>query len=105
METQQLTGQASPEQIQEWKQKYKQGIYAIEVDGHIAYFKNPGRHEMNCAMSKASSEASFDIYDELTKRTLIGGSEDVLTDDQKFFGAVHQLKVKMEGKKASLVNL
>jgi hypothetical protein len=101
----QLTGQLSQEEINSLKQKYPQGIYSIEVDGHIAYFKNPTRLEMNCAMSKASAEAAFDIYDELTKRTLIGGSEEVLTDDQKFFGVVHQVKVKMEGKKASLVNL
>lgn len=105
MEAQQLIGQLSKEEIDVLKQKYKQGIYAIEVDGHIAYFKNPGRHEMNCAMSKASAEAALDMYDELTKRTLIGGSEEVLNDDQKFFGVVQQVKVKMEGKKAILVNL
>jgi hypothetical protein len=102
---QEHTGQATPEQIQEWKNKYKDGIYAIQVDGHIAYFKNPNRHELNCAMSKASSEAAFDMYEELTSRTLIGGSEDVLKDDQKFFGVVQQVKVKMDGKKAVLVNL
>ncbi|MDR3681546.1 MAG: hypothetical protein P4L41_16380 [Flavipsychrobacter sp.] len=101
----QLTGQATPEQIHQWKSQYKQGIYAIEVDDHIAYFKNPNRHEMNCAMSKASAEAALDMYDELAKRTLIGGSEEVLDDDQKFFGVVQQIKVKMEGKKATLVNL
>lgn len=101
----QLNGQATPEQIQEWKNKYKQGIYAVEVDGHIAYFKNPSRHEMNCAMSKASVDAALDMYDELTQRTFIGGSEEVLNDDQMFFGLVQQVKVKMEGKKATLVNL
>lgn len=100
-----LIGQVTFEQVQEWKQLYKQGIYAIETDGHIAYFKNPNRHEMNCAMSKASADAALDMYDELAKRTLIGGSEDVLNDDQKFFGVVQQIKVKMEGKKATLVNL
>lgn len=34
-----LTGQASPEQIAAWKKQYTQGIYALVVDGHIAYFK------------------------------------------------------------------
>jgi len=105
MNDNQPIGQATPEQVQEWKSKYKQGIYAIEVDDHVAYFKNPNRQEMNCAMSKASAEAALDMYDELAKRTLIGGSEEVLDDDQKFFGVVQQIKVKMEGKKATLVNL
>lgn len=100
-----LAGQASAEQVAAWKKQYPQGIYAIIADGHIAYFKNPNRHEMNCAMSKASVEAALDMYEDLAKRTLIGGSEEVLTDDQKFFGAVQQVKVKMEGKKATLVNL
>jgi hypothetical protein len=100
-----LIGQASAEQIQTWKNMYRDGIYAIQVDGHIAYFKNPNRHELNCAMSKASSEAALDMYEELTNRTFIGGSEDVLKDDQKFFGLVQQAKVKMDGKKAILVNL
>jgi len=102
---QQLTGQQTAEQIQTWKNQYKQGIYAIEVDDHIGYFKNPNRHEMNCALSKASSGAALDMYEELARLTFIGGSEDVLNDDQKFFGLVQQVRTKMDGKKAKLVNL
>ena len=101
----QLIGQQTDDQVQNWKQQYKQGIYGIEVDGHIGYFKNPGRHEMNCAMSKASSEAALDMYEELARLTFIGGSEEVINDDQKFFGLVQQVRSKMDGKKAKLVNL
>src|ERR1700761_5814277 len=102
---QELIGQATAEQIKAWKEKYKDGIYAIQVDGYIAYFKNPNRHELNCAMSKASSDRALDMYEELTNLTFIGGSEEVLKDDQKFFGLVQQVKGKMDGKKATLVNL
>jgi hypothetical protein len=102
---QQLTGQQTDEQIKAWKQQYKQGIYAVEVDGHIGYFKNPNRFEMNCALSKASSLAALDMYEELATLTYIGGSEDVLNDDQKFFGLVQQVRTKIDGKKAKLVNL
>lgn len=102
---QQLTGQQTDEQIQAWKQQYKQGIYAIEIDNHIGYFKNPNRHEMNCTLSKASSDAALDMYEELARLTFLGGSEDVLNDDQKFFGLVQQVRTKMDGKKAKLVNL
>lgn len=107
METEntQLIGQQSNEQIQKWKQQYKQGIYSIEAGGHIAYFKNPNRHEMNCTMSKASMDAALDMYEELAKLTFIGGSEALLNEDQLFFGLAQQIKVKMEGKKATLVNL
>ena len=100
-----LKGQASDTQIAEWKTKHKYGIYAVEVDGHIAYFKNPGRNELNCAMSKADRDKALDIFEELANITFIGGSEDVLKDDQMFIGVSQELKIKLDGKKATLVNL
>jgi hypothetical protein len=98
-------GSASTEQIAEWKTKYKYGIYAIEVDGHVGYFKNPGRNELNCAMSKADREKALNIFEELAQLTFIGGSEEILRDDQMFIGVSQELKVKLDGKKAKLVNL
>jgi hypothetical protein len=100
-----LKGQATDAQITEWKAKHKYGIYAVEVDGHIAYFKNPGRNELNCAMSKADRDKALDIFEELANITFIGGSEEVLKDDQMFIGVSQELKVKLDGKKAKLVNL
>jgi hypothetical protein len=81
-----LKGQATDAQIAEWKARFKYGIYGIEVDGHIAYFKNPGRNELNCAMSKADRDRALAIFEELANVTFIGGSEEVLTDDQMFIG-------------------
>ena len=104
-ELRELKGQVSDAQIAEWKAKYKYGIYAIEVDNHIAYFKNPGRTELNCAMSKADRDKALDIFEELANITFIGGSDEILKDDQMFIGASQELKVKLDGKKAELVNL
>lgn len=104
-ETQKLAGMATGEQLKEWKAKYRYGIYAIEVDGHIAYFKNPDRNELNCAMRKADREKALDVFEELASLTFIGGSDEVLKDDQMFIGISQELKVKLEGKKAQLVNL
>ncbi len=100
-----LIGQATDAQIAEWKAKHKYGIYAVEVDGHVGYFKNPGRNELNCAMSKADRDKALDIFEELANITFIGGSEDILKDDQMFIGVSQELKVKLDGKKAKLVNL
>lgn len=100
-----LKGQASEAQIVEWKTKYKYGIYAVEVDGHVGYFKNPGRNELNCAMSKADKDKALDIFEELANVTFIGGSEEILRDDQMFIGVSQELKAKLDGKKAKLVNL
>jgi len=102
---QQLIGQANGEQIQAWKSKYRYGIFAIETEGHVAYFKNPDRHDLNCALSKSERERVLSVYEELASITFIGGSENILTDDQMFIGASQELKVKLEGKKARLVNL
>jgi hypothetical protein len=101
----QLIGQAADEQVSAWKQKYKTGIYSVEVDGHIGYFKNPGRNELNCAMSKADRDKALGIFEELANITFIGGSEEILNDDQMFIGVSQELKVKLDGKKATLVNL
>ncbi len=104
-ETIALTGQATGAQIAEWKSKHKYGIYAIEVDGHVGYFKNPGRNELNCSMSKADKDKALDIFEELASVTFIGGSDEILKDDQMFIGVCQELKVKLDGKKAQLVNL
>lgn len=98
-------GTATEAQIKEWKAKHKYGIYAVETDGHIAHFKNPDRHELNCAMRKADREKALDVFEELASLTFIGGSEEILKDDQMFIGLSQELKVKLEGKKAQLVNL
>jgi hypothetical protein len=100
-----LTCQASEEQIAAWKAKYKEGIYAITCGTHVAYFKNPGRAELNCAMSKADKERMLDVYEELASLTWVGGSEAILADDQMFVGACQILKEKLDGKRATLVNL
>jgi len=100
-----LIGQADQSQIDTWKKENTEGIYQIEVEGHAGYFKNPNRREMNCAMSKADPDAALDMYEELARVTFLGGSKDVLENDSMFFGVVRQIKVKMEGKKAKLVNL
>ena len=100
-----LNGQASDTQIAEWKAKYKYGIYALEVDGHIGYFKNPDRNEVNFAMSKSDNDKLLNVFEGLASVTFIGGSTELLDDDQLFIGVCHELKTKLEGKRAKLVNL
>ncbi len=100
-----FVGQETEDQIKAWKATHKNGIYAITVEGHIGYFKNPDRIDMNCAMSKADKDAALDVYDDLAESTFIGGSRALLEQDDMFFGVIQMLKAKMDGKKATLVNL
>lgn len=100
-----LIGQATDEQVQEWKARHKYGIYAVTIDGHIGYFKNPNRQEINCALSKADKENALAVFEMLASVTFLGGSNELLTDDQMFIGLSNEIKSKLDGKKASLVNL
>ncbi len=100
-----LIGQATPEEITAWKKEHPGGIYAIEVSGHVVYFKNPDRHEMNSALSKAEKDAALDMFEELATITKLGGSDEPLKDDQMFFGLIQEIRTKMDGLKAKLVNL
>ncbi len=105
MKDNKLQGQATDAQITEWKTKHKYGIYALEADGYIGYFKNPDRNEINFAMSKADNDKVLNVYESLASVTFIGGSKELLDDDQLFIGICQELKVKLEGKRAKLVNL
>lgn len=105
MSKEQLIGQASEEQVAAWKKECPDGIYAIKFKEHIAYFKNPNRHEVNCTLAKADPEKVTAMYEELAELTYLGGSREVFDNDQKLLGYMNQVKVKLEGEKAELVNL
>lgn len=105
MNDNQAFGQANDQQIKEWKTIHKTGIYAIIVDNHIAYFKNPNRQEVNCALSKADTDNALGVFEMLANITFIGGSEEIMKDDRMFIGMCNEMKVKLDGAKATLVNL
>ncbi len=41
------TGEASPEQLDLWKEKYGE-IFTAQSNGQVAYFKKPGRLAVLC---------------------------------------------------------
>jgi len=100
-----LTGQATPEQIREWKEKHKGGIYAIKVGAHIAYFREPEIADMNVAMSQTTADTQLDYFKAIFRETKIGGSDEIISQPRLFMGFIEQIKVKIEGEKGELVNL
>ena len=102
-----LIGQATPAEIAAWKEKYTGGIYAVEVNDHIAYFKNPGRAEVNVAFAATRSENSkyLDLVEKFMDLCFIGGSELILTEDALFLGACLVVREKMDGVPARIKNL
>lgn len=105
MAKEKLIGEAAPEQIAEWKKKYKEGIYAIPVGGHIGYFRNPTRSDLNIATSQLDTDNLTDITETVIRETMIGGSGAILEEDNLYFGASKQIQKKLDGAKSKLVNL
>lgn len=103
MEKEKLTGEVSPEQIEEWKTKYKQ-VYAVKVGGHIGYLRKPTRQEVaySASVSQSNPMKSNEV---LLASCWLGGSEAIKTEDELFFGASAKLAELINIKDAELVNL
>ena len=98
-----LIGQATPEQIAEWKAKYGV-VKAIIVDGHIAYFKKPDRKIIGYASSIGTKDP-MKFNETMMNNCFIGGSEAIKKDDDLFLSASSKLGELINIKEAELVNL
>lgn len=104
-DSQGLVGQATDDQIAEWKKANPKGIYAVQVGGHIGYFRNPSRQDINAAASQIDVDNPIDYFEIIMRDTMIGGSGDLIDKDHLYLGALNQVRKKIEGEKAKLVNL
>jgi len=100
---QQLKGQATPEQVEEWKKQYGK-MWAIIVDGHICYLKKPDRKVLGYA-SVAGKDNPLKFNEVILNNCFISGSEAIKTDDELFLGASSKLVELIQVKEAELVNL
>ncbi len=100
-----LIGQASAEQIEQWKKGNKNGIYAVEVGGNVGYFREPTRQDCNIAASQLDEDNPFDYFELIMRETFLGGSPDLIDVDRLYLGALRMVKKKIDGQKAKLVNL
>ncbi len=102
-ENKDLIGQATPDQISEWKKKYGK-VSAIIVDGHIAYFKKPDRKTLGYASSIGTKDP-IKFNETLMNNCFIGGSEEIKKNDDLFLSASSKLGDLIEIREAELVNL
>lgn len=103
MNKEELKGQATPEQIAEWK-KTNKNVFAVTVDGHIAYLKSPDRKTLSYA-TVAGSKDALKFNEILMKGCWLGGSEEIKTDDELFYAVSSQLAEIIQVKEAELVKL
>lgn len=100
-----LTGERTEEQIKGLKAANPKGIYAVEVGDHVAYFRNPTRQDINIAASQLDQDNPIDYFENIMRETFIDGSQSVIDEDELYLGALNQVRKKIEGSKAVLVNL
>jgi len=98
-----LIGQATPEQIEEWKKKNGK-LWAIIVGGHICYVKKPDRKALGYA-SVAGKDNPLKFNEVILANCFVGGSEAIKTEDDLFLGASSKLAELIQVKEAELVNL
>ena len=103
MSNEKLIGQATPEQIAEWKEKHGE-IFSIKVDGHVCYLRKPRRKDISYA-SVAGKTDSLKFNEAMLRQCWLGGSEAIRTDDDKFMGAGAILDQLVEVKEAELEKL
>lgn len=103
MSNEKLIGQATPEQIQEWKDKHGD-VFAIKVEGHVCYLHKPSRKTISYA-SVAGKTDPLKFNETLLRECWLGGSEAIRKDDDKFLAAGGVLDQIVEVKEADLEKL
>jgi hypothetical protein len=104
MEQKQLIGQATPEQIAEWKAKHGE-IYAYEVDGKVCYMRAVDRNTYSLAASKVTSAGPAKYNEVVIDNVWLGGCEDIRKEDGYWFGLIEFLEELLAKKKGTLSKL
>lgn len=99
----QLAGQATPEQIEAWKQKHGD-VFAVTVGNSVCYLKRPTRKAISYA-SVAGKNDPLKFNEVLLNDCWIFGDERIKTDDSLFIGAAGKLAELIEVKEAEIKKL
>jgi hypothetical protein len=92
-------GKASSGDIATMKDSNPRGVFEIRINNsrngniHFAYFKKPGRQQMDFASAEASKGGKFSVdrfNQSLFNNCWIGGDEKVKTDEDLFLAATTQ---------------
>lgn len=94
---------ATPEQIQEWKQKYSD-VFSITVEDKICYLKSPDRKTLSFASSVATKDP-LKFNEILLKGCWLDGDSEIQTNDSLFLSASSKLAEIIEVKEATLEKL
>ncbi len=103
MDTKQLSGQATPEQIEAWKKQYGT-VIQVTTDAAIGYFKKASRATLRAALSFLEKD-KIKYGEILVENCFIGGDERFKNDDEHFFSLTELLPLLTESKDAEVKKL
>lgn len=95
----------TPEVIEGLKAVNPRGVWQIDIDGKIGYVRKPTREEMKYAMTLATKNDPLGMVEEILKSCWLGGDQELLDDDDYFYGAAMQLQELVEIKAGQLKKL
>ena len=91
------------EQIQEWKQQYKD-IFVISVEDKKAYLRTTDRQTLSYASTLATKDP-LKFNEVVLNNCWLGGDEEIKTDDALFLAASSKLPDLIQIKEATLEKL
>ncbi len=89
-----LKGQATKEQIAEWKEKYGD-IFQVTGDGKVGYIRAPRRAEVSLAMSYAAT-SPLKMTEVILQNCWLGGADELRDNDKYFYGLNAQINEIIE---------
>lgn len=98
-----LIGQVDESQIARWKKEHGK-VFALKVDGRVAYLKRPDRKTLGFA-SVTSKNDPMKFNEAVLNNCWLGGDEEIMTDDVLFVSASQVLGDIIQIKEAELEEL
>lgn len=91
------------EQIQEWKQQYKD-IFVISVEDKKVYLRTPDRKTLSYASTLATKDP-LKFNEVILDNCWLGGDEEIKTNDELFLAVSSKLPDLIQIKEATLEKL
>ncbi|MCC2590360.1 hypothetical protein [Chryseobacterium sp. MFBS3-17] len=91
------------EQIDAWKKQHG-SVFAIKVEGKIAYLRTPDRKTLSYASAVASKDP-LQFNELILEKAWLGGDEELRTNDSLFLSVCGRLAEIIEIKEATLEKL
>ena len=97
----QLKGQATAEQLAEWKEKYGK-VFQYIVDDKTCYMRPVDRATYSAATAKITSGGPSKFNETVIENIWLGGDEELKKKDCYYFGLIDFVEELMAKKKGSL---